>query len=160
MTIAPVGAVGADPSQALKQATQAVENQVANNTTSPTANVDSITLGNSIPASVEVAPQVSNAPTHPGFANSVLDGVYSQIDKLSSKVPNATESTSPIDVLKNDMASQVEALNPSEAGKLSAKKDDKVDALSKTFDHAIFMAMVNQVVSGVSDTSRTLIRQS
>ncbi len=160
MTIAAVGAVGADPSQTLKQAVQAAENQAGTGSTAQAPNVDSISLGNSIPASVEVAPQVSNAPTQPGFANSVLDGVYSQIDKLSSKVPNATEKSSPIDTYKNDMASKVETLNPSETSGLQPKKDDKVEALSKTFDHAIFMAMVNQVVSGVSDTSRTLIKQS
>ncbi len=160
MTIAPVGAIGTDPSQALKQAVTQVENQVGNNSTSPAGNVDNISLGNSIPASVEVAPQVSNAPTQPGFANSVLDGVYTQIDKLSSKVPNATEKASPIDTYKNDMVSKVETLNPSETSGLQPQKDDKVEALSKTFDHAIFMAMVNQVVSGVSDTSRTLIKQA
>lgn len=159
MTIAPVGAVGADPSQALKQATQAVEKQ-AGTSTSATSSQASLSIGNSIPASIEVAPQLSNAPTKPGFATSVLDGVYTKIDELSSKVPNATESTSPIDTYKNSMASQVENLNPTEAGNLTPQKDDKVEALSKTFDHAIFMAMVNQVVSGVSDTSRTLIRQS
>jgi len=148
MTIAAVGAVGADPSQAIKQATQAVENQAGSSVSASPS------------ASIEVTPQLSNAPTQPGFASSVLDGVYTKIDELSSKVPNATESSSPIDVYKNSMASQVETLNPTEAGNLSPEKDNKVDALSKTFDHAIFMAMVNQVVSGVSDTSRTLIRQS
>lgn len=155
MTISPVGAVGADPSQALKQVAQAVENQAGN-----TSNTNNISLGNSIPASVEIASPVSNAPTQPGFANTVLDGVYTKIDELSSKVPNATEKSSPIDTFKNDMVSKVETLNPSESSGLKPKGDDKVEALSKTFDHAIFMAMVNQVVSGVSDTSRTLIRQS
>lgn len=159
MTIAPVGAVGADPSQALKQATQAVENQ-AGTSASERPSEANLSIGNSIPASLNVAPEISNTPTKPGFASSVLDGVYTKIDALSSKVPNSTESTSPIDAYKNSMASQVEGLNPSEAGELSPKKDDKVEALSKTFDHAIFMAMVNQVISGVSDTSRTLIRQS
>lgn len=160
MTIAAVGAVGADPSQALKQATQSVENQAGSSASAKPSEAN-LTIGNSFPsASAEVAPQVSNTSSQPGFASTVLDGVYTKIDELSSKVPNSTESTSPIDTYKNGIASQVESLNPSEAGGLSPKKDDKVDALSKTFDHAIFMAMVNQVVSGVSDTSRTLIRQS
>lgn len=159
MTIAPVGAVGADPSQALKQASQAVETQ-AGSSASATPSELSLSITNSIPASIEVAPQVSSTPSQPGFATTVLDGVYTKIDELSSKVPNATETASPIDTYKNDIASQVESLNPTEGGNLAPQKDDKVDALSKTFDHAIFMAMVNQVVSGVSDTSRTLIRQS
>lgn len=160
MTIAAVGAVGADPSQALKQATQAVENQ-AGTSASATPSEASLSIGNSIPAtSLEVSPQISNTPSQPGFATTVLDGVYTKIDELSSKVPNATENVSPVDAYKNDMASQVESLNPSEAGNAGPQKDDKVEALSKTFDHAIFMAMVNQVVSGVSDTSRTLIRQT
>ena len=157
MTIAPVSAVGASPSQALKQAVQAPATQAAN---TPASSVNSLSIGNSMPASLEVAPQISNTPAKPGFATSVLDGVYTQIDKLSSKVPDAAEKSSPIDTMKNDMVSKVESLNPSETSGLKPQKDDKVEALSKTFDHAIFMAMVNQVVSGVSDTSRTLIRQS
>jgi len=160
MTIAAIGAVGADPSQALAQATKAAESQAGTGSSQASSSVNSLSIGNSIPASVEVAPQVSNAPSKPGFATSVLDGVYTKIDELSSKVPNASESSSPIDTYKNSVASQVETLNPTEAGNLSPKKNDKVEALSKTFDHAIFMAMVNQVVSGVSDTSRTLIRQT
>ena len=157
MTIAAVGAVGASPSQALKQAAQAPTAQAAS---SPASNANSLSIGNSVPASLEVAPQISNAQSKPGFATSVLDGVYTQIDKLSSKVPDAAAKSSPIDTLKNDMVSKVESLNPSETSGLQPQKDDKVEALSKTFDHAIFMAMVNQVVSGVSDTSRTLIKQS
>ncbi len=160
MTIPPVGAVGADPSQALKQVAQAAEQKSSSSEVSPTSNATSLSISNSIPASLEVAPQTSNAPTQPGFASSVLDGVYTQIDKLSSQVPNATEQVSPIDTLKNQISSKVEGMSPSDATGLSPEKDSKVDALSKTFDHAIFMAMVNQVVSGVSDTSRTLIRQS
>ena len=160
MTIAPIGAVGADPSQALKQTVQVAENTGAGNSVAEAPKSNNITLGNSIPASVEISPQVSNTSTKPGFANTVLDGVYTQIDKLASKVPDATQSNSPIDVMKNDMSSKIETLNPSEASGVKPAKDNKVEALSKTFDHAIFMAMVNQVVSGVSDTSRTLIRQS
>lgn len=160
MTIAPIGALGAEPSQALKQATSAVQNQGGSSAKVETASNPNITLGNSIPASVDVAQQATNASTQPGFASSVLDGVYTQIDQLSSKLPAATEKSSPVDTYKNGLASQVETLNPTVEGALKPEKDNKVDALSKTFDHAIFMAMVNQVVSGVSDTSRTLIRQS
>lgn len=163
MTIAPVSALGADPSQALKQATNAVQNQGASAgrvdtaSAAPTAN---ITLGNSIPASIDVAQQPTSGTTKPGLANTVLDGVYTQIDQLSSKLPQSTKEASPIDSYKNKIASQVETLNPTTDGALTPSKDNKVEALSKTFDHAIFMAMVNQVISGVSDTSRTLIRQS
>lgn len=159
MTIAPVGAVGADPSQALKQVAQAAEQQASKAEASASGS-NSLSIGNSIPASAEVSAQTSNAPTQPGFVTSVLDGVYTQIDKLSSQVPTTASEVSPVDALKNDMASQVESLDPSAEGGLKPETDTKVEALSKTFDHAIFMAMVNQVVSGVSDTSRTLIRQT
>jgi len=156
MTIAPIGSVGAEPSQALKQAADTA----GTNPAGKSATVENYTLGNSIPASVDVAQQASGGSSQPGFMNTVLDGVYTQIDQLSSKVPNAAEKSSPVDVMKNDMVSKVEGLNPSENSGLKPKGEDKVEALSKTFDHAIFMAMVNQVVSGVSDTSRTLIRQT
>lgn len=160
MTIAPVSALGAEPSQALKQVAESVQSQGGNTAKVESSSNANITLGNSIPASSSVQQTASNGSVQPGFANTVLDGVYTQIDKLSSKLPQSAEQASPIDVYKDQMASQVEALNPSEAGSLAEKKDGKVEALSKTFDHAIFMAMVNQVVSGVSDTSRTLIKQS
>lgn len=160
MTIAAVGAIGAEPTQALKQTTDAASGASGGASSAKATSVDSYTLGNSIPSSVDVSQQATSGSSKPGFANTVLDGVYSQIDQLASKVPNANETASPIDVAKNDMASQVDSLNPSENAGLKPEKDNKVEALSKTFDHAIFMAMVNQVVSGVSDTSRTLIRQA
>jgi hypothetical protein len=86
--------------------------------------------------------------------------IRAHLQVASSKLPQSTKEASPIDSYKNKLASQVETLNPTTDGALTPAKDNKVEALSKTFDHAIFMAMVNQVISGVSDTSRTLIRQS
>lgn len=159
MTIAAVGAVGAEPSQALKQTAEAT---TGNSSAAPkTSGAESFTLGNSVPSSsVEVAQQTTNAPTQPGFANSILDGVYTQIDQLSSKVPNSTQAASPIDTYKSKISSQIEGLSPSDTAGPKLEKGNTIQALSKTFDHAIFMAMVNQVVSGVSDTSSTLIKQS
>ena len=159
MAVASISAVGAEPSNALSQMAKAAANTQQTSST-PASSSQQISLGNSIPASAEVESKVSNSGSQPGFVNSVLDGVYSEIDKLSSKVPDAVNNTSPIDTYKSDMASQIESLNPQAEGALKPEKDNAVVALSKTFDHAIFMAMVNQVVSGVSDTSRTLIRQS
>jgi len=159
MSIAPVGAIGAEPSQALKQVSQAVSNKA--DSVQLSSGTDKVSLGgNSFQASLEAPAQASNQGSQPGFVNSVLDGVYTEIDTLSSKMSEASNKTSPVDTYKNDVASQVDGLNPQTEVALNPEKNQAVEALSKTFDHAIFMAMVNQVVSGVSDTSRTLIRQS
>ncbi len=158
MTIAAIGAVGAEPSQALKQT---AELSNASSGSAKTTGAENFTLGNSIPSSsVEVAQQASSAPSQPGFANSILDGVYTQIDRVSSKVPDTSKAASPIDTYKSKIVSEIDSLSPSETTGPKLEKGDTIQALSKTFDHAIFMAMVNQVVSGVSDTSRTLIKQS
>lgn len=160
MAVPPVGAIGAESTKALEQLSKAASNNSMDMKLAQAAPAESASMGNSIPASYEVPSEVSNGGTQPGFVNSVLDGVYTEIDKLGSKVPDAVSNTSPIDTYKNDIASQVETLNPQAEGALKPEKNNAVEALSKTFDHAIFMAMVNQVVSGVSDTSRTLIKQS
>lgn len=156
MTIAPVGAIGAEPGKAMEQ----LAKLASNNQQTSAGSSSAVGQGNEIPATVEVQSTATAKSTEPGFTSSVLDSVYTEIDKLSSKVPDAVGKTSPIDTYKNDMASQIETLNPQAEGALKPESNDTVAALSKTFDHAIFMAMVNQVVSGVSDTSRTLIRQN
>ena len=154
MTIAPVGAVGVEPTQALKQLAQVSGQNIYSSQIASTEAV------NSYPASHDVAAPVSNAPSGPGFVDSFVDNVYSQIDKLSSKLPTTGTDQTQVDQYKNAIAAEGDTINPLQETTLKDGKNSAVDALSKTFDHAIFMAMVNQVVSGVSDTSRTLIRQT
>lgn len=150
MSVTPIQAVGANPSsQALQQMAQAA-NQ--GSSVQPTAT--------ELPASVEVQNASVQPGSETGFTSSVLDTVYTEIDKLGSKMPAASSTESAVGAFKDQMASQADSISPLEASSIQDPKNEAVTALSKTFDHAIFMAMVNQVVSGVSDTSRTLIRQS
>ena len=150
--IAPIGAAGAQPSQALQQMAQANMQDVApkaSYSVEATSNTPSLTM-----------PTHGTVAADPGFADSVLDSVYSEIDKLSSKMPKLAGAENAVDAYKSDLASKGENTNPMAETNIKDPKDEAVSALSKTFDHAIFMAMVNQVVSGVGDTSRTLIRQA
>lgn len=150
MSITPIQAAGASPSsQALQQMAQA-----ANQTSQPPAGAAEM------PASVEMPSTSVQAGSETGFTDSVLDSVYTEIDKLGSKMPAASTTESAVGSFKDQMASKADSISPLEASSIQDPKHEAVSALSKTFDHAIFMAMVNQVVSGVSDTSRTLIRQS
>lgn len=150
MSITPIQAAGSGPSQALQQMAQAGSQTPQ---TSPTSATE-------LPASIEVPNQSAQSINQNGFVDSVLDSVYSEIDKLGSKMPAAASKESAVGAAKDGMASQGESTSPMKESSLKDPKNEAVTALSKTFDHAIFMAMVNQVVSGVSDTSRTLIRQS
>lgn len=94
-----------------------------------------------------------------GFANNLLDGVYTEIDKIKveSEIGN---NVSPVDTYKSDLSPKMESISPMSEKSVLNETPETVKLLSKTFDHAIFMAMVNQVLSGVSDSSRTLIRQT
>ena len=149
--IAPIGALGADPSAALQQTAQAGLKE-AMPTTSYSMEATATT------PTLEITSQSSSQT--PGFTDSVLDSVYTEIDKLSSKVPSTSASETAVDAYKKDMAAKADTVSPMEDTGLGSDKADAVATLSKTFDHAIFMAMVNQVVSVVGDTSRTLIRQA
>lgn len=151
MSITPVQGVGSGSTQALQQMAQAATNSNG---------AETMQSANAIPASAEAqAVSQPNAGDN-GFMGSVLDTVYTEIDKLGSKVPAASSTESAVGNFKDQMASSAESINPMEASSIKDPKQEAVNALSKTFDHAIFMAMVNQVVSGVSDTSRTLIKQA
>ncbi|MEO1140811.1 MAG: hypothetical protein AAFW66_00455 [Pseudomonadota bacterium] len=153
MTVPPIGAIEAEGAAA-KQIAQAASQQ-----SGPQSLANSLTPINSVPASVEAPARTSSSKSNQGFVNSVLDGVYNEIDKLGSKLPEVTKQ-SPIEAYKSSMVSPNDSISPVKVDALANKNSDAVQALSKTFDHAIFMAMVNQVVSGVGDTSRTLIRQT
>ncbi len=154
MTVPPIGAVGADPAQAVSQMTQMLNQSTSQQVSAPSGATE-------IPAaSLEMPSKSGQGVNNPSFTETVLDGVYNQIDKLSSKLPDTSGSQNAVDLAKKEMASSPNSINPMAEGGFQSGKDEAVTALSKTFDHAIFMAMVNQVVSGVSDTSRSLLKQS
>lgn len=93
--------------------------------------------------------------------SSALSNTHTKIDNLAQQMPDKGAS-----VGQDEVASAMRDMSPgnadiSAAGEAGGNaQQDSISALNKTFDHAIFMAMVNQVISGVGDTSRTLIRQS
>jgi hypothetical protein len=76
-----------------------------------------------------------------GFSSQISTKVYDTIDKAKQNLLPSSDAISPV---------------PKQA---KAEGNSSLENLTKTFDHAVFMAMVNQVISGVSDTSRTLVRQ-
>jgi len=150
MSITPVQAVGNDAAKAIQQYMQ-------NNAQSAPTGIENV---NGIPSAVETPTEVASVSSGDGFISSVADSVFTEIEALSSKLPEFGGDQSAVDAYKQSMVPDIEALSPVKENGLNKGKDDSVAALSKTFDHAIFMAMVNQVISGVGDTSRTLIRQS
>ena len=94
------------------------------------------------------------------ITTNALSNVHTKIDSLAKQMPSNMDSSG-----KDEVSAAMRDMSPKE-GEISSNTADagdagtqKMDALNKSFDHAIFMAMVNQVVSGVGDTSRTLIRQ-
>ncbi len=150
MSVTPVQAVGNDTAKVIQQYMQ-------NNAQNVQSGAENI---NGIPSAVETPAEIANVGGNEGFVNSVADTVFTEIETLSSKLPNFGGDQSAVDAYKQDLVPDNEAISPVKENGLDKGKDDAVAALSKTFDHAIFMAMVNQVISGVGDTSRTLIRQT
>lgn len=95
------------------------------------------------------------------IVSNALSNTHTKIDNLAQQMPNKGQSAG-----KDEVGAAMRDMSPSNADISAAgeaggnAQQDSLSALNKTFDHAIFMAMVNQVISGVGDTSRTLIRQS
>ncbi len=95
------------------------------------------------------------------MANEVMGRVHDQVATVSQELSSSTQAIprDQVTIAKEDMSAKSDHLRTSVKSAADSKEDSH-NALAKTFDHAIFMAMVNQVISGVGDTSRTLIRQS
>ncbi len=106
--------------------------------------------------SVNVAP--AQVQGQPGFADQMANRIYDAIDKVGVQLPQVEASTqSRIDKAKAEISPQSEEI--SAGPKAETSGEDGIMMISRTFDHAIFMASVNQVLSGVSDTARTLVKQ-
>jgi len=43
---------------------------------------------------------------------------------------------------------------------IADSSEEAIQSMAKTFDHAMFVAMVTQVASGVSNSLRMLVRQA
>jgi len=160
MSASAIGAIGAEPvsgtaTQLSKQVAEAAKQSQSSGS-----------IHNSVPAnsymnSPESASSSYSLGSNDGFVDTVLDNVYTEIDKIGANMPKVSEGPqTEVDKYISEMKPTDEALNPGAAHEKMGETDQAVKTLSKTFDHAIFMAMVNQVISGVGDTSRTLIRQS
>ena len=95
------------------------------------------------------------------MAQSALGTVHSQIQTLAGDLPKHLQASKrdPVALEKEAMSAKSPELRAGNETK-DSQQDAAVSALSATFDHAVFMAMVNQVISGVGDTTRTLIRQT
>ena len=97
-------------------------------------------------------------------ASRVLGNVHSTVERLSSQVSVAeTAAPSPAEDAKKALTASSPDLAPGGPAPVTndvTGPDSNLAMLNKSFDHAMFMAMVNQVISGVGDSSRTLIRQS
>jgi hypothetical protein len=92
------------------------------------------------------------------FAEGMATRVYDAIDRVGVDLP-AFKPTADTQIdrekaamspASQDISAGAQAANPGEYGQ---------EMISRAFDHAVFMASVNQVLSGVSDTARTLVRQ-
>lgn len=94
-----------------------------------------------------------------GFSSQISTKVYDTIDQIGVELPKVrSDGATAIDKAKQNLLPSSDAISPVPK-QLKVKGASALENLTKTFDHAVFMAMVNQVISGVSDTSRTLAKQ-
>ena len=117
------------------------------------------------PAGDPAAPTISIRPA----ANSTVEAqsipetvgarIYEAIDAIGVGLkPKVAGDGARVDAAKQKLSPDADVLSVS--GKApGAGGDEGLDMLNKAFDHAVFLAAVNQVVSGVGDTARTLVRQ-
>ena len=98
-------------------------------------------------------------------AGRIMGNIHSTVERVSREIDIVeTAAPSPAEDAKNALTPASADLAPGgpvEPGVQAADgPDGNLALLNKSFDHAMFMAMINQVISGVGDSSRTLIRQS
>ncbi len=106
-------------------------------------------------------PAQASSLGEPGFTVNLSSQVYGTIDRLGVELP-AVKGTGnmAVDQAKKALLPENSTISPVKSAQNKPTGNESLVALSKTFDHAVFMAMMNQVISGVSDTSRTLIKQA
>ena len=120
--------------------------------------------GPSVEASSIAAASRPEAGSMGQAANRVMGNVHATVERLSSEVATVeTQAPSPAEAAKKALTPQSGDLAPGGPAPATSDitgPDSNLAMLNKSFDHAMFMAMVNQVISGVGDSSRTLIRQA
>ena len=155
----PIGAITGAQVTAVQSATQAAQ------ATQAQAAVDA-PRGTSIEASeIARAREVEASSPVADAAGRVMSNIHSTVERLGREIDMVeTAAPSPSEEVKSALMPQSADLAPggpvSEGPNALNGPDSNLAMLNKSFDHAMFMAMINQVISGVGDSSRTLIRQS
>ncbi|MEM7425500.1 MAG: hypothetical protein AAF441_05360 [Pseudomonadota bacterium] len=109
---------------------------------------------------VNVRPEFASQAHEPGMSENIANHVYDTIETIGVELPPVQDTpASKVEKAKQALAPDSKLISAHTAD-AKPQGNEALVALSKTFDHAVFMAMVNQVISGVGDTSRTLIRQT
>lgn len=80
----------------------------------------------------------------------VLEGVHTDVTRFANDPTTAARGPDPVEAAKAEIAPPTTAPDAIADGN---------QILRKTFDHAVFVTLVSQVVSGLSQTTSTLIRQ-
>ena len=97
-------------------------------------------------------------------AGRVMNNIHSTVERMGRELDIVeTAAPSPAEEAKSALTPASGDLAPGgpvETSSVAEGRESNIAMLNKSFDHAMFMAMVNQVISGVGDSSRTLIRQA
>ena len=154
----PITAITAAQVTSVQSATQAAQAGQAQ------ASVDA-PRGTSVEASEVARSREADANPVAEAAGRVMGNLHSTIERLGRDIDLVeTAAPSPAEEAKSALVPQSGDLAPGGPAPAGMQPTDGPDSnlamLNKSFDHAMFMAMINQVISGVGDSSRTLIRQS
>ena len=97
-------------------------------------------------------------------AGRVMNNIHSTVERMGREIDIAEiTAPSPAEEAKSSLipaSGEIAPGGPVETSSVAEGRESNIAMLNKSFDHAMFMAMVNQVISGVGDSSRTLIRQA
>ncbi|MEZ5840543.1 MAG: hypothetical protein R3D02_08960 [Hyphomicrobiales bacterium] len=99
------------------------------------------------------------------FSN-VLSDVHANVEKLGADpaVQNGTRENDAVRDAKEALLPSPWVLHPAGPGAEHAANmkggDQMIGVLSKSFDHAVFLSLVGQVVGGLSHATSSLIKQA
>ena len=118
-----------------------------------TVQLSDISAGNGLDRSAEA------------FSN-VMSDVHANVEKFKADPATGTSSlkADPVKDAKADLLPSPWVLHPAKTGDkppaATGGGQEMIGVLSKSFDHAIFLSLVSQVVGGLSHTTSSLIRQA
>ncbi len=108
---------------------------------------------------LSIRPAASSSIEPASLPETVGARIYEAIDAIGVGLkPKVASDGAKVDAAKQKLSPDAEVLSASGRSP-GAGSNEGLDMLNKAFDHAVFLAAVNQVVSGVGDTARTLVRQ-